>query len=146
MKITDLLGKTLEWKVKGYVAGDGHRTNSGLHNIARDTIRSVFMTVQFKEEVPIPTGKGTLFLDFYIPVHKLAVEVHGQQHYEFNLHYHQTRANFIAHKQRDANKEEWCRINGIMLVVLPYNENEHEWKRRLGRARIGENEQSDSVA
>lgn len=146
MKTTDLLGKTVEWKIKGYVAGDGHRTNSGLHNLARTVIRSVYPTVQFKEEVPIPTGKGNLILDFYMPVHQLAVEVQGQQHYEFSLHYHQTRANFLLHKQRDAHKAEWCEINGINLVILPYNEDENEWKRRLCRASHGEDAEGSKAA
>lgn len=143
MKVTDLTGKTIDWKVKGFVAGDGHRQSSKLHKQGRDVIRSVFATVQFKEEVPIPTGKTTLFLDFYIPVHKIAIEVHGRQHYEFSQHYHQTRASFLAHKQRDRDKAEWCRINGITLVTLPYNEDENEWKQRLHRARYGQDEESD---
>lgn len=143
MKITDLLGKTVEWRIKGYVAGDGHRKNSSLHNTARGVIRGEFPTVQFKEEVPIPTGKGTLFLDFYIPVHQIAIEVHGQQHYEFNVHFHQTKANFMSHRQRDADKAEWCRMNGIILIALPYNEDENEWKCRIQQSRYGQNEPSD---
>jgi very-short-patch-repair endonuclease len=143
MKVKDLTGKTVEWKIKGHVAGEGHRMSSGLAKLGREIIRSTFPTAQFKEEVPIPTGKGTLFLDFYLPLYKMAVEVHGQQHYQFSLHFHQTRANFMKYKQRDDNKAEWCSINGITLVTLPYNEEADEWRKRLHRARCGQDEPSD---
>lgn len=141
MKVTDLNGKTSKWRIKGFVAGDGHRASSNLHKVGREVIRSLFPTLQFKEEVPIDTGKGTLFLDFYIPIHKMAVEVHGKQHYSFSLHFHQTRANFLYYKQRDQYKAEWCDINNIKLVVLPYNEEADEWRKRLHRAWCGQDEQ-----
>ena len=144
MKVVDLTGKEREWKVKGYPAGDGHRVNSNLHKLGREAIRAVFPTIQFKEEVPIPVdNKKTLFLDFYLPIHRIAVEVHGKQHFAFSLHFHQTRAGFIQYKQRDQDKADWCSINNIKLVVLPENEDFDEWKRRLQSIRRGENEDGD---
>ena len=146
MKITNLLGKTIKWKIGGYVAGDGHRNTSQLHKDCRVCIRSIFKLVQFKEEVPIPTGKTTLFLDFYIPVHKMAIEVHGEQHYKYIQHFHQTAANFMSHKQRDKDKATWCEINGITLITLPYNESQDEWRERIHRARHGKDEEGDRAS
>ena len=147
MRTTDLEGNIVEWKVKGVVAGTGHRLHSSLHKLARHLIQDEFKTIPFKEEVPIPIGnKATLFLDFYIPMQKIAIEVHGQQHYQFSMHFHQTRQAWVMSQQRDKNKAEWCEINGITLIILPYNEEDHEWTERLRRGRYGEDAEGDGVA
>jgi len=140
MKVTDLLGKTTNWRLKGHMAGEGHRVTSAPHKAARAVIRGMFPTISFKEEVPISTGRGTLYLDFYLPIYKLAIEVHGQQHYQYTPHFHHTRAGFLASKQRDRDKVLWCEINGLTIVELPYNEEEDDWKQRIYNAYYGQDE------
>jgi hypothetical protein len=50
-----------------------------------------FPTLQILEEVSIPLrSKETLYLDFYIPLIKKCIEVHGEQHYKFVPFYHTT--------------------------------------------------------
>lgn len=84
------------------------------------------------EEVPIKTGtQQTLYLDFYIPIKHMAVEVHGEQHYSYIPHFHKNKLEFFRAKNRDKNKEEWCKINNIHFVVLKHNETIEEWKGRL---------------
>jgi hypothetical protein len=38
---------------------------------------------------------------------------------------------FMKHKKRDQEKKEWCEINGIEYIELPYNETVAEWKKRI---------------
>ena len=38
---------------------------------------------------------------------------------------------FVKHKKRDQAKREWCAINGIDYIELPYDEKLEEWKKRI---------------
>jgi hypothetical protein len=38
---------------------------------------------------------------------------------------------FVKHKKRDQAKREWCAINGIDYIELPYNEKIEDWKKRI---------------
>jgi hypothetical protein len=89
----------------------------------------LYPTQPILEEVPIP-GEN-LFCDFYLPRRKLVIECHGEQHYKFVRHFHGNTASFAKHKARDNRKSKWCELNNIKIVVLPYNENDEEWKNRI---------------
>ena len=138
MKAIDLNGNRVEWKIKGENVTADLRPRSKLHLRAREILRGLFPTSSLKEEVPIPvTPKQTLFIDLFLPLQKLAIEVHGGQHYKFSSHFHQSAAGFIKHKKNDRDKAEWCSLNGIKLVILPYNEDDDEWTERIQLARKG---------
>lgn len=68
------------------------------------------------EEVRIP--KHNLILDFYMPVEQIALEVNGRQHTEYVSFFHKDKHAFGQSQIRDAQKEEWCRINNITLLVV----------------------------
>lgn len=133
MRVIDLDGNNSNWKAKGYIAKNNDtRVRSQYHLAARKILKELFPTCQVLEEVSINPRKGdTLYLDFYIPLHNLSVEVHGEQHYKFIPHYHATVLGFAKAQKRDREKREWCELNGISLVELPYNEAEDEWRERI---------------
>jgi hypothetical protein len=132
MNIVDLDGHNVQWHLKGYIAKGKLQNKSALHLSARELINQMFPTLQILEEVNVPLRKNeTLYLDFYLPLNKLAIEVHGQQHYEFVPFYHSNRMNFFKAQKRDQEKKEWCHINDIKYIEFPYNENIEQWKERL---------------
>lgn len=132
MNIIDLDGHNISWQLKGYIAKGKLLNKSSFHLSARNLITEIFPTLQILEEVSIPVRKNeTLYLDFYLPLMKIAVEVHGQQHYEFVPFYHSNRMNFFKAKKRDDDKKEWCQINGIKYIEFPYHESIEEWTERL---------------
>ena len=132
MLIKDLDGKSHNWTLLGNIAHGQISNKSNGHLEARKLLSSVFPTLQILEEVPIRLRKSqTLYLDFYLPLNKLCVEVHGEQHYKFITHYHRNQIGFLKHKKRDREKMEWCEINDIKYVELPYNENLDQWKQRI---------------
>lgn len=59
-----------------------------------------------------------LELDFYIEELGIAVEIQGQQHYQFTPMFHKTYRDFIAQQQRDAAKEARCDEYGILLLEV----------------------------
>lgn len=132
MQVTDLDGNVFNWQLIGNIATGSKTNKSSLHLKARDLIHECFPTLQVLEEVPVSIRKGeTLYLDFYLPLNKKCIEVHGEQHYSFNRFYHNTVLGFIKHQKRDRDKKEWCEINDITFIELPFSENIDQWRLRI---------------
>jgi very-short-patch-repair endonuclease len=130
MKVRDLNGNIIHWKIRGDIvaASDKRQSRSSLHKKARSILYDLFPTSQILEEVPINARPGrTQYLDFYINQIKLAVEVHGQQHFKFNTMFHASAQDFLNQKRNDADKKNWCELNNITYIELAYNEKETEW-------------------
>lgn len=123
MQVRDLDGNTLTWTLTGNIVKATSGSKSSLHLQARDIIRNIFPTMQILEEVTIPLRKSeSLFLDFYIPLTKTCIEVHGEQHYRFVAFYHPNMLSFLKGQKRDRDKKEWCEINGINYIELPFDQ------------------------
>ena len=58
---------------------------------------------------------------------KQMIEIHGRQHYEYVPFFHGSYLGFSDSLKRDRDKKEWCFLNKISLVVLPYNRVE-DWE------------------
>lgn len=129
MKIVGLDGKAHKLTL-----GDEVRSMRGksiLHVLARGVIKKVFPTMKLCEEVHMPGCKTPMYLDFFIPLSKIAIEVQGQQHYKFVGHFHKDKSAFYAGKRRDMDKKTWCGLNDVVLIEFPYNETEEQWEERL---------------
>jgi hypothetical protein len=132
MIIRDLDGNSHSWHLTGHMAKGKIDHKSTFHIKARDLITNHFPTLQILEEVPIQLRKSeTLYLDFYLPLIKTCIEVHGEQHYKFVGFYHNTQLGFLKSQKRDREKTEWCEINNIRQIVFPYNEALEQWQERL---------------
>ncbi len=135
MQIIDLDGISHNWCLTGNMAHGKTSNKSSFHLQARGTITKLFPTLQILEEVPISLRKSeTLYLDFYLPLKKMCIEVHGEQHYKFIGFYHNNMLSFLKAQKRDREKEEWCNINGIKYIVFPHFENESQWIERINNA------------
>lgn len=132
MNVVDLDGRTLSWQLTGHVSKGRALNKSQPHLKARQLLSKLFPTLQILEEVPISIRKSeTLYLDFYLPLIKTCIEVHGEQHYKFISFYHNNMLSFLKAKKRDQEKAEWCENNSIRHIVLPYNEDEMQWELRI---------------
>lgn len=127
MRFTGLDGKEHNISLTKYLVEGSNK--SGPHMLARKLIKQLYGVTPVCEELQIP---GTLLrLDFYICHHKIAVEVQGDQHEEFNEHFHRTRSGFKKALARDSSKDKWCQINNIQLVKLYDGESEEKWLEQL---------------
>lgn len=131
MTVKDLDGNNHNWSLLGKIKNN--RSNiSGLHKLANKLLSAIYPTIPILQEVKIPLRRNeTLYLDFYIPLLKKAIEVHGEQHYKFVAYYHNNAMGFIKHKKRDLEKQEWCELNNIEYIELPFNESIEEWTQRI---------------
>src|ERR1017187_546589 len=60
-----------------------------------------------------------LRIDFFNVNKRLAIEVNGPQHNEFNPHFHRhSRAAYRNSIMRDFSKIRWCEENNIQLLEL----------------------------
>jgi hypothetical protein len=132
MTVKDLDGNTISWHLTGHMSKGKIDNKSSLHLQARELLSQNFPTLQILEEVPINIRKSeVLYMDFYLPLVKTCVEVHGEQHFKFVGFYHNTQLGFLKSQKRDKEKAEWCDINNIKLIVLPYDEDIEQWKKRI---------------
>ena len=128
MKVQDLQGKYYTLNVGPYTKIT-NRPRSMPHMDARRMIKEVFPYDIVAEEVLIP-GEN-LYIDFLIPFRKICIEVQGEQHRSFSLHYHGDIAGFKAAQARDRRKAEWCELNGFTLITLDDNEKKEIWEQKL---------------
>lgn len=137
MKVIGINGKEYTWNLTNYaVFKDNIRARSKYHLRARNLLKEIFHSYRILEEVKLPGStakhrKGVLYLDFYIPQINKAFEVHGQQHYEFTPFFHKTKANFILSVTKDQDKETWCELNNIKLLILKYSESDEQWRNQI---------------
>jgi hypothetical protein len=81
-------------------------------------LQEIFPKHSILEEIPTFGVIPLLYLDFFIPTLKIAVECHGNQHFNYNPFFHGNRHKFASTKINDAKKAEWCGINDIRLVII----------------------------
>lgn len=128
MLVKDLNNNVSNWLLTGNMAKGKIDNRSSLHLKARNLINKTYPTLQILEEVPITIRKTeTLYLDFYMPLKKMCFEVHGEQHYKFVPFYHSNKLNFLKAQRRDRDKQEWCEINNIKYITLPFD-NQDKWE------------------
>ena len=76
---------------------------------------------KFKQEKVITDLRNGLYrFDFYLPTEKIAIEVQGPQHYEYNKFFHKKRSEFTKAQERDRQKISYCLAHGIKLYCIPY--------------------------
>ena len=137
LKAVGFDGRERNWNLsKCVVSGDQKRPRSKLHILARKILKEQFPYDTILEEVPLvgshkPSRKSTLYVDFFVPSHSLAIEVHGRQHFEFVAHFHGDRKGFRKSKARDRDKANWLENNNIDLIILSYSGTEDEWKQSI---------------
>jgi len=132
MNIVNLDGESVVWSLTGHISKGRITNKSSYHLQARELLSSLHPTLQILEEVTIPVRKGQIaYMDFYLPLLKWCVEVHGEQHYKFVAHYHGNMMSFLKSQKKDKEKQEWCDINNIKYIELPYYENIEQWKDKL---------------
>lgn len=128
MKVKGLDGQIHTWQITTKNKYESPN-KSEYHLEARALLKQLFPKFILLEEVFLPGCD--LYADFYIPLVNIVVEVHGEQHYEYNEFFHGSKSNFLAGKQRDNNKRLWCELNNISYVELPHYESIKEWRERI---------------
>ncbi len=129
MEVVGLDGKSYRWRPELY--NDEREDSSSNHKRARSLIRELFPLLVLNEEVQLVGVPCKLFIDIYVHSIRMAVEIHGEQHYKYNSFFFSSAKDFRKAQQRDRMKKEWCELNNLDFVELPYNETNEQWKERI---------------
>jgi len=92
---------------------------SNPQSLLLDYISQIFPGQKIVEEFYLP---GKLRLDIFLPSLGIAVEYHGQQHFQFIKHFHQTPEKFQEALLRDREKHTICKQLNIRLVIFRYGD------------------------
>jgi hypothetical protein len=63
-----------------------------------------------------------LKLDVYCQKYAIAAEYHGRQHFYYTSRFFDSKYDFEEAIKRDQKKAQWCKDNGIALIVFRYND------------------------
>jgi hypothetical protein len=103
---------------------------SYLHQQAYKLLRKVYPLYEICQEIPVRTNE-IIYLDLFVPLLMLGLEIQGMQHYKFVPFFHGNKNEFLKAQQRDKNKKLWCEINNIKLIELRYDESITEWTTKI---------------
>jgi hypothetical protein len=135
MKAVGLDGREYTFTPANNQSNVSDTNRSKLHKKAFKLAQEFYPHVEILEEVSLPgsrvNGGSVLQADIFLPIQKIIIEVHGEQHYNYIPFFHKNKRDFFRAKARDVNKRRWAEINGFIFIELPYNETEDEWKERL---------------
>ena len=122
-------GNEYQFKIPEKIAkGQKHHKKSKGHSTAKKILKELYPLSQVYEEIPIIINENkTLYIDLYLPTLGLMVEVNGRQHYEHTSHFHKSKLDYLKAKQNDELKKQFCELNNIRLVILPYDK-QKEWR------------------
>lgn len=91
--------------------------NSSLEKRFRELIKPYWTDSIVLFQMTIP---GSLLkIDFFNINKRLAIEIDGPQHDNFNPFLHKnSRANYLSSIKRDINKDKWCEDNNIKMLHI----------------------------
>jgi hypothetical protein len=131
--------------------GNSHKINLGAYTYRNDGVkRSSLMMAAITllkklypgdpicVEIRLPGASTNLYLDIYLPIRRLAIEVQGAQHFRANTFMHgkdrETRErNFRRGQNRDREKQQLLAHNNITLIYLNDGE-ESSWESSIRNA------------
>jgi len=117
MKLKKLNGKEVNFNINSYRIDWDCESASKFQTRVKDFFRPYWQGQIVLEEFRIPS---TLWrIDFLNLNKKLAVEVNGNQHREYNEHFHQgSRVKYLNQIKRDYKKEQWILLNGFLYCEV----------------------------
>ena len=122
MKFKTLNGKERFVKnARNYAINWDKKSKSDIQFRVKQFVRPYWVRDIVFEELRIVGTR--LSLDFYNANKKIAIEVQGKQHQQFNKFFHNNnRANWLDQLKRDDLKLQFCLTNGIKLVEIYEND------------------------
>lgn len=105
---------------------------SSYHEKCRELLKQIYPLDTIIEELTIPGGSSSMYLDFFLPLRKLAIEIQGEQHYSFNTYFFKSKLDYAKAIGRDKKKKEFCTINNFTFLELKYDR-QSEWESIIRR-------------
>jgi len=121
MKLYNIYGRVINKNVFKYLIKWDAKSKSNLQRKTKQFLKDYWQNHVVYEEFPVFGSR--MKVDFLNATKKIAVEVHGPQHSEFNKFFHNdSRLNYLKSIKRDVKKEEWLALNKYTFVEIYHDE------------------------
>ena len=121
MRLYNVYGKLQSKKVSKYLIDWDKKSKSNIQFETKQFLKVFWQNHIVYEELPVYGTK--LKVDFINATKKIAIEVNGVQHSQFNKFFHNnSRAKYLESIKRDVKKREWLELNNFKIVEIEQNE------------------------
>ena len=121
MRLLNIYGKPQKKSVAKYLIKWNKKSRSKVQFKTKKFLEPFWKGHIVYEEFPVYGSRMTV--DILNATKKLAVEVQGKQHGEFNKFFHNnSRLKYLEGIKRDIKKAEWLESNGFTLLEVEENE------------------------
>ena len=120
MRLYNIYGKLQSRIVKKYLINWNKKSRSQIQFKVKQFLKPYWENQIVYEEFPVYGSK--MKVDILNATKKIAIEVQGKQHTEFNKFFHKTRGNYLESIKRDYQKREWLKQNKFKLVEIEEEE------------------------
>ena len=121
MRLYNIKGKLQSKIVTRFLIDWNKKSRSKIQFKVKQFLKNYWENHVVYEEFPV---YGTrMKVDILNATKKIAVEVNGRQHSNFNSFFHNnSRAKYLASIKRDVEKREWLEKNGFTLIEIEEHE------------------------
>lgn len=121
MRLINIYGREQYKNVEKYRVDWDAKCRSKIQFTVKTFLRQYWQNHIVYEEFPV---YGTrLKVDLLNASNKIAVEVQGKQHEQFNKHFHaNSRLKYLQSIKRDVKKSQWLERNGFIVVEIMQDE------------------------
>lgn len=121
LRLYSITGKLITKKVDNYLIEWDKPSRSKVQFRMKQFLRPIWKYQILFEEFPVFGSK--MKVDFLNATKKIAIEVNGAQHKEYNEFFHKgSRANYLNSIRRDWAKTEWLERNDYSLIEIEEDE------------------------
>lgn len=117
MKFYNLYGKLVNKNLNKYLIKWDGKCRSNYEFKLKQFLKRYLISHIVYAEAPVLGSKMTI--DILDMTTKIAYEMQGEQHLEYNPFFHNgSRANYLSQIKRDASKLKFCELNNIKMVEI----------------------------
>ena len=121
MRLFNINGREQKKNVSKYVINWNKKSRSKIQFAVKKFLEPFWNSQIVYEEFPVYGTK--MSVDILNATRKIAIEVQGRQHNEFNKFFHNgSRLKYLESIKRDLKKAEWLEMNDFNLIEI--NEDE----------------------
>ena len=121
MRLLNINGKLQKKSVTKYLVDWDKKSRSKIQFTVKQFLKTYWKGQVVYEEFPVYGTK--MSVDILNATKKIAIEVQGRQHNEFNKFFHSdSRLKYLESIKRDLKKAEWLEMNNFNLIEI--NEDE----------------------
>jgi hypothetical protein len=116
MTLLNLNGRLIKRNFSEYLIDWDNKSLSKVQFKTKQFLKPFWNSHIVFEEFPVPST--LLRVDILNSTLKIAIEVQGFLHNEFNSHFHRHPVNYLKQIKNDVKKAQWLELNGFQLIEV----------------------------